>query len=122
MITKEQYEEAIRKQEEAEEIINAYHKQSADNFEEKWKKFEKGEFAFKDEDLIYSAFARCRKCTSGLAYPKDCGMNHQWTCSDVLKGIGSDNGHEAFPFAFYEIKSENQPSAGKATTRPKLDS
>lgn len=123
MITKEQYQEAIRKQEEAEEIINAYHKQSADNFEEKWKKFERGEFTFKDEDLIYSAFARCQKCKAGLAYPKDCTGNHQWTCSDVLKGIGTDNGHEAFPFNLYSIKSETQrTSVGKATTRPKSNS
>lgn len=119
MITKEQYQEALNKEKQAKEVINAYCKQQVDNFDEKWGKFERGEFTFKDEDLIYSAFAVCSKCKAGLAYPKDCGMAHQWTCSNVLKGIGTDNGHEAFPFAFYSIKSENQPSAGGATTRPK---
>ncbi len=79
---------------------------------------ENNEF-FSDSDLIYSAGARCDKCGAGLAYPKDCGPWHQWTCSNVLKGIGTDNGHGAYPFSFYEIKSENQPSAQGNTTRPK---
>lgn len=119
MISEQEYKLAVIQEEKAKETISLYLKQKTDNFEEKWDKFEKGEFTFKEEDLIYSAFARCSKCKAGLAYPKDCGMRHQWTCADVLKGVGTDNGHEAFPFAFYEIKSETQPSAAGATTRPK---
>lgn len=122
MITEEQYKLAVYQKEQADKTINLYHRQKDSNFKEKWENFEKGQFFFKDEDLIYSAGARCSKCNSGLAYPKDCGMNHQWTCSSVLKGIGTDTGHEAFPFAFYSIKSESQPSAGGQTTRPKSNS
>ena len=52
-----------------------------------------------------------------------------WWCSKVLKGQtgGLDDGlpatekHEVFPFAFYKVKSENQPSANGATTRPPKD-
>lgn len=48
-----------------------------------------------------------------------------WDCSAILLGTAIPSGapgavkHEArLPFAFYEIKSENQPSAGGVTTRP----
>lgn len=99
--------------------MDAYHKQSAEDFDARWERFHKHNEYFKDEDLIYSAGARCDKCQAGLAYPKNCGGNHQWTCSAVLKGVGTDKGHSAFPFAFYEIKSEQQPSAYGHTTRPK---
>lgn len=118
MITKQEYEEAKTKRDEAEKIIIAYGRQSIEDFQARWKRFEEqGEF-FKDEDLNYAATARCEKCGAGLAYPKNADMRHQWTCSNVLKGIGTDKGHSAFPFMFYEIKSEGQPSAQGATTRP----
>lgn len=119
MITEEQYKEAIRSKRKADEVINAYHKEACQRFDTRWEAFEERGLPFKDEDLIYAAFARCKKCNAGMAYPKGCGPSHQWTCSDVLKGIGTDGGHEALPFAFYEVKSENQPSANGATTRPK---
>jgi hypothetical protein len=119
MITEQQYKEAIAKRDEAEKVINAYGKQSIENFKARWERFDKHNEFFKDEDLIYSAYAVCEKCNAGLAYPKDCGPGHQWTCSNVLKGIGTDKGHSAYPFAFYEIKSEGQPSANGATTRPR---
>lgn len=53
-------------------------------------------------------------------------MHGEWDCTAVLRGIASANEknedgthkHPTFPFAFYEIKSENQPSAYGATTRP----
>lgn len=118
-ITKDDYKEAVKRHDEAEKVMNAYHAQSAQDFEERWKRFDEQHEAFSDADLVYSATARCKLCGAGLAYPKECGPNHQWTCSNVLKNIGTDKGHEAFPFAFYEIKSENQPSANGATTRPK---
>lgn len=76
---------------------------------------------FTDSELIYSAVARC-KCGAGLAYAPDMDMD-AWHCSVVLTtGIvetSSALDHSYYPFAFYEIKSENQPSASGDTTRPK---
>lgn len=119
MITKQQFDDAVKQQKEAQEIINAYGKQEIQNFKARWERFEKNNEFFSDEDLIYAADARCLKCQAGMAYPKNCDLWHQWTCSNVLKGIGTDGGHTAYPFSFYEIKSEKQPSANGATTRPK---
>jgi hypothetical protein len=119
MITEQEYKEAIRQHDAAEKIIQAYGKQSAEEFDARWERFSNQNEFFKDEDLTYSADSRCEKCGAGLAHPKACGGFHQWTCSNVLKGIGTDSGHGAYSFAFYEIKSENQPSANGATTRPK---
>ena len=120
MITEEQYREALATQKAAQEIINLYGKQSIENFKARWERFEKQGEYFTDEDLRYSAGARCDKCGAGLAYPKGCDGFHQWTCSNVLKGIGTDKGHGAYPFAFYEIKSEEQSSAYGHSTRPKV--
>lgn len=81
---------------------------------------------FRDRDLVYAAGARC-KCGAGLAYPHGAGIGSfrgrrlpgEWDCSAVLKGeTPPTNEHPTFPFAFYEIKSECQPSAAGATTRP----
>ena len=118
MISKNEYEAAIATKKASELTINAYRKQEQDSFEARWDRFRFKNEYFSDSDLIYSAGARCSKCGAGLAYPRKCGFKHQWTCSDVLKGIGTDSGHEALPFAFYEVKSEEQPSANGATTRP----
>lgn len=117
MITQEEYDSARAQKESAEKIINAFWSQKLNNFADRWKRFEEKNEYFHNDDLVYSAGARC-KCGEGLAYPKDCGPNHQWTCSGVLTGRKNDNEHDAFPFAFYEIKSENQPSAKGNTTRP----
>lgn len=79
-----------------------------------------------DDGLIYSATARC-KCGAGLCYEEGKeGINGAWHCSaGVLAdraGLPLDgwdkSAHQSFPFAFYEIKSEDQPSANGATTRP----
>jgi hypothetical protein len=79
---------------------------------------------FGDGDLIYAARARC-DCGAGMAYPKDIGIRGSWECADILtrRAIqkdqqGAKTHSPALPFAFYEIKSENQPSANGATTRP----
>jgi hypothetical protein len=117
-ITEQQYKEAITKSEDAEKVIQAYNLQSHDDFKDRWERFDKLNEFFTDDDLVYSSHTRCDKCGAGLAYPKNCDIHHQWTCSHVLKGIGADKGHAAYSFAFYEIKSENQPSANGATTRP----
>jgi hypothetical protein len=78
---------------------------------------------FSDSDLVYAADARCL-CGAGMAYEKGCGPNGYWDCSSILKGEAIPKGqegsvkHEAqLPFAFYEIKSELQPSANGRTTR-----
>lgn len=82
---------------------------------------------FTDAELIYAAYARC-PCGAGLAYVKDAlklDMRY-WDCSAILKGEAIPKGeegavtHEAkLPFVFWEVKSEKQPSAHGATTRPK---
>lgn len=74
--------------------------------------------------LTYAAFVRC-PCGHGMAYdPAAVGEGvfkgpSQWECAGVLLGTGDRKvSHQPpLPFAFYEIKSENQPSANGATTR-----
>jgi hypothetical protein len=74
---------------------------------------------YKETDLVYAAYNRC-PCGAGLAYPINIGMSGHWDCSAILKGQADEKAtHTAkLPFMFYEIKSENQPSAGGASTRP----
>ena len=84
--------------------------------------------------LLYAATARC-PCGAGLAYPPDgpgdetsphrWPFNGYWDCSAIWLGEAIESGQpgsvehtDKLPFAFYEIKSENQPSANGATTRP----
>lgn len=83
-----------------------------------------GRGAFADDELRYAATKRC-PCGAGLAYPTGIGMHGSWDCSDILTGRAAHSGSpEAkthtgrLPFAFYEIKSEDQPSADGRTTRP----
>lgn len=76
-------------------------------------------------DLIYAATSRC-PCGAGLAHPRNAGPwgdTAYWDCSAILTGTARiDITHEArLPFAYYEIKSEQQPSANGATTRPDED-
>lgn len=83
-----------------------------------------------EDDLVYAAHGRC-PCGAGLAYVP--GGDHDsgkpivgyWDCSDILLGRAVPSGQPGakqhtgqLPFAFYEIKSERQPSAQGATTRP----
>lgn len=114
-ISEKEYAQAVRQKDEADKIINAFHKQKAEQFKQR---LESGK-PFTDDDLVYSATAVC-ECGHGLAYPKDCGPGHYWDCSAILKGVAyPDLKHTAkLPFAFYDVKSENQPSANGATTRP----
>jgi hypothetical protein len=98
------------------------------------------------KDLLYAARTRCR-CGAGMAYPtKDTDMHGQWVCSRVLLGevelLTKDDPqpaippqpanpgfsiaildtaaqvHDVLPFWCYDVKSEGQPSAQGATTRP----
>jgi hypothetical protein len=78
----------------------------------------------KHSRLIYAAYSRC-PCGAGLAHREGVGPDGYWDCSDILLGKAVPKGepgsvqHTAqLPFVFYEVKSENQPSANGATTRP----
>lgn len=78
--------------------------------------------------LSFAAYDRCN-CGHGMAYDPtgEVASNKeghlrtpsQWECSAILLGIArEDIAHSApLPFAFYEVKSESQPSAHGATTR-----
>lgn len=71
--------------------------------------------------LVYSATVRC-PCGSGLAYSEDADpFRGAWDCAEILLGTASTEvTHTArLPFVYYEIKSEAQPSASGASTRPK---
>lgn len=78
------------------------------------------------DHIIFAAHARCKGCGAGLGYKCSASMHGEWDCSNALLGKvdtyeKNEDGsfkHPTFPFAFYEIKSENQPSANGATTRP----
>ena len=77
--------------------------------------------------LVYAAHSRC-PCGAGLAYDP-CfedeksvfkgPLSGYWDCSAVLLNKAEVNvKHTAqLPFAFYEVLSEQQPSARGATTR-----
>ena len=75
-------------------------------------------YKFNDDDLVFAAYVRC-ECGCGFAYPKKIGMHGAWYCSGILLGeADAKAAHTSpMPFMFYEIKSENQPSANGATTR-----
>lgn len=83
------------------------------------------------ERLIFAAHSRC-PCGAGLAYDPASedpagtfkGPSY-WDCSAIILGTAVPSGQpgavqhtDKLPFVFYEIKSENQPSAAGETTRP----
>jgi hypothetical protein len=80
--------------------------------------------------MTFAASSRC-PCGAGLAYDETCveepfKIPSYWDCSAILLGkavpsgqAGSVQHTDRLPFAFYEIKSENQPSAKGASTRPR---
>jgi len=76
--------------------------------------------SFNSEGLIYAAKVRCA-CGSGMAYPDGIGPAGFWDCSSILLGNPEalSATHDSMKsFAMYSIKSEKQPSANGATTRP----
>lgn len=74
---------------------------------------------FTPAQLRYAATSRCQQCGVGLAYPLGSGPFASWYCSErLLNPNDENNSHDTFPFAFYSVKSEDQPSARGATTRP----
>jgi hypothetical protein len=82
---------------------------------------------FTDDELIYAATARC-PCGAGMAYWRGCGPYGKdacWDCSAILKGEaipfgqpGAVKHEDRLPFVFWNVKSEQQPSADGMTTRP----
>lgn len=72
------------------------------------------------DELLFASHERC-ECGAGFAYPKGMGMWGSWNCSAILLGRAEKGSthSSAMPFSFYEVKSEDQPSANGATTRPK---
>lgn len=108
----------------------------ADALEAKAKALREEAFAKRDardlkrpaiDRLVFAASSRCC-CGHGMAYDPTGVLGaddgpfkrpSQWDCSAILLGIADPvHYHDApMPFAFYEVKSENQPSAGGHTTR-----
>jgi len=115
MISKNEYETAIEQKKVLETLINTYHKEQDDIFNQRLK----DNPIFIDEELYYAATNRC-PCGAGLAYPKACSAYHYWDCSAILKGIADSNVQhiDRLPFNCYNIKSENQLSSKGVTTRP----
>lgn len=105
MITEEQYQEAVKQKEEAEKVIQQYHKENTMLVKER---LENGP-AFTDDELIYSAEHLC-PCGHGLAYPRNCGAFHYWDCSAILKGIANEAVEHCakFPFTTTKIKGESE--------------
>jgi len=95
-----------------------------EEIKEKLKSVQMLEDKFTIDELVFSAEARCI-CGAGLAYPDNSGIQGSWYCADILLGkalpkSNSDSKQHsgAYPFSFYNIKSEGQPSAESKTTRP----
>jgi|WetSurMetagenome_2_1015567.scaffolds.fasta_scaffold245115_2 hypothetical protein len=105
MITKEEYTAAIEQHKASEEVIQQYHRERLDAFAERMK----SNPIFTDDELIYSAMTLC-PCGHGIAYPKDCGGNHYWDCSAILKGIADENIQHTgqLPFMMYDVKGESK--------------
>ena len=75
---------------------------------------------FTVDELRFAATLRC-PCGAGMAYPVGAmNMHGTWDCSAILMGTAAiEVEHSpALPFMFYEVKSEDQPSADGQTTRP----
>ena len=100
------------------ELQSIYEAEGEDT-EAKIKRCEMMKDKFSPDELRYAATSRC-KCGAGMAYPKNSSPRGSWYCSAILTGQAErGSSHDSsFPFAFYEIKSEDQPSANGKTTRP----
>lgn len=107
--------------------LNRRHADRSDSVSARIQRLHRGDESakFADTELIYAATVRC-DCGAGMAYPEGIGMFGSWTCADILtmraaRGDSPDaKSHTPhLPFSCYSVKSENQPSASGATTRPK---
>lgn len=111
MVTEEQYQQAVKDKQAAEDVMNVYYAQKDASFK---KRIVDGDL-FTDDELMYSATSLC-PCGHGLAYPKDCGPAHYWDCSAILKGCakGGDKHTDQLPFMYYEVHAESEH---RGTTR-----
>lgn len=94
---------------------NAIYKKQAEDVEARVKKADNGNGDFDLTELRFSRTNVC-ECGAGLAYPINSGLRGSWSCSKILLGTADKTKVHtgALPFAFYEIKSENEHQ----TTRP----
>jgi len=115
-VTEEQYAEAKKKQNEAEETISKYFSQKKKDFETRLKENP----IFTDDELYYSRTELC-PCGHGLAYPKSCGPGHYWDCSAILKGIADKKVEHTgqLPFAYYDVKGERENQTTRGVYLPK---
>lgn len=123
MISEEQYREAVEGCSKFEEVIQQYQREKADAFRLRMETNP----IFSMDELVFSADLLC-PCGYGMAYPKDCGPNHYWDCSAILRGVAADVKHcTQQPFITTSIKSEYSPGpqGTRATTRgvfvPKIE-
>lgn len=75
-------------------------------------RIDKGEPAFKREELVFAKFAKC-PCGERLAYPKGIGPHGSWDCAGILMDTVPHKGQpgavthtDRKPFAFWKIDSE----------------
>ena len=115
MITLSEYIMAQKQLKTAQDIIDQYNKEKREAFKKRLKENP----IFTDDELVYAATNRC-SCGHGLAYPKECGPDHHWDCSAILKGIADKNVLHCgqYPFMLYSIKAEDEHYG---TTRPKKE-
>lgn len=94
-------------------------RQQVQNTEERVQAAHRLQDKFDPTELRYAAYDRC-ECGAGLAYPLTSGMHGAWHCSAILTGTADTTVPHTGgkPFSMWEIKSEDQPSANGATTRP----
>ena len=101
------------------EQLNEIYRAEESIIEQRIKACNRLEGSFELHELLFASESRCR-CGAGYAYPNGISLHGSWVCSAILLGQaekGSEHSGD-LPFAFYEIKSENQPSAYGITTRP----
>jgi hypothetical protein len=98
--------------------INDIYKREAQTVEDRIKLCHRLKYKFKEDELLFAAYTRC-ECGAGMAYPKNIVMHGAWYCSGILLGkVLPGSAHTApMEFMFFEVKSEDQPSANGATTR-----
>lgn len=82
--------------------------------------------AYLADELRFAATSRCT-CGAGLAYHRDAHeiRDGAWRCSAaMMHALPTPDPfagqHKELPFMVYEVKSEDQPSAQGATTRPEV--
>jgi len=121
-------EEAIKPKRER---LNELYRLQAEAVDQRIKLADQGKGNFTLDELRFAATTRC-ECGAGFAYPLNIGGQGAWHCSDILLGRAIPSNQEggkshssSMPFAFYEVKSEDQMLDSKTryrdqgyTTRP----